>query len=124
MAARSSTVSVRPAEPEEPTVTLPLDHEPTTPGADILETSIVESGGPLSLNPFPSEEDNEDEPVGGAHYTRSTVEQRQYPRSLQKHISMYQPKMFLPLHQEQELPRKCLERRFLAKIGHDQGQAL
>ena len=69
VAARSSTVLVPPAEAEEPTVTLPLDPELPTPGADILETSIVESRGPLNLNPLPSEEDNEDEPVGGAHYT-------------------------------------------------------
>ena len=50
--------------------TLSLDPEPSTSGADIFETSIVESGGPLPLNPFPSE----DEPDEGAHYTRSTVE--------------------------------------------------
>ena len=41
---------------------------------DILETSLVESGGPLNLNPFPSEEEDEDEPPGVPHYRRSTVQ--------------------------------------------------
>ena len=54
-------------QPEEPTVTLPLDPEQPTPGADILETSLVESGVPLNLNPFPS--DDKDKLVGGAQYT-------------------------------------------------------
>ena len=40
---------------------------------DILETSLVESGGPLNLNLFPSEEEEEDEPHGVPHYRKSTV---------------------------------------------------
>ena len=41
---------------------------------DVLETSLVESGGPLNLNLFPSEEEDEDEPPGVPHYRRSTVQ--------------------------------------------------
>ena len=41
---------------------------------DILETSLVESGGPLNLNPFPSEEEEEDEPHGVPHYRKCTVQ--------------------------------------------------
>ena len=41
---------------------------------DILETSLVESGGPLNLNPFPSEEEDEEEPHGVPHYRKSTVQ--------------------------------------------------
>ena len=41
---------------------------------DILETSLVESGGPLNLNPFPSEEEEEDELHGIPHYRKSTVQ--------------------------------------------------
>ena len=41
---------------------------------DVLETSLVESGGPLNLNPFPSEEEDEDEPPGDPHFRRSTVQ--------------------------------------------------
>ena len=41
---------------------------------DILETSLVESGGPLSLNPFPSKEEEEDEPHEDASYQKSTME--------------------------------------------------
>ena len=41
---------------------------------DILETSLVESGGPLNLNPFPSEEEEEDEPHDVPHYRKSTVQ--------------------------------------------------
>ena len=44
------------------------------PTEDILETSLVESGGPLNLNPFPSEEEKEEEPRGVAHYRKSTVQ--------------------------------------------------
>ena len=40
---------------------------------DILETSLVESGGPLNLNPFPSDEE-EDEPHGVPHYRKATVQ--------------------------------------------------
>ena len=68
----SSIVSVPPAEAKEPTVTLPLDPEQPTPVADILEMSLVECGGPLNLNPFPS--DDKEELVGDARYTRSTLE--------------------------------------------------
>ena len=35
---------------------------------------------------------------------------------------MYQPKMCPPLHQEQKLPRKHLERRSQVKIDHDPEQ--
>ena len=41
---------------------------------DILETSLVESGGPLNLNLFPIEEEEEDEPHGVPHYRKSTVQ--------------------------------------------------
>ena len=41
---------------------------------DILETFLVESGGPLNLNPFPSEEEEEDEPHAVPHYRKSTVQ--------------------------------------------------
>ena len=41
---------------------------------DVLETSLVESGGLLSLNPFPSEEEDEDESPGVPHYRRPTVQ--------------------------------------------------
>ena len=41
---------------------------------DILETSLVESGGPLNLNPFPSEEEEEEEPHGVPHYRNATVQ--------------------------------------------------
>ena len=41
---------------------------------DVLETSLVESGGPLNLNPFPSEEEDEDEPPGDPHFKKSTVQ--------------------------------------------------
>ena len=43
------------------------------PAGDVLETSLVESGGPLNLNPFPSEEEDEDELPGVLHFRRSTV---------------------------------------------------
>ena len=39
-----------------------------------METSLVESGGPLNFNPFPSEEEDKDEPHGVPHYRRSTVQ--------------------------------------------------
>ena len=42
------------------------------PAGDVLETSLVESGGPLSLNLFPTEE--EDELPSVPHYKRSTVQ--------------------------------------------------
>ena len=41
---------------------------------DILETSLVESGGPLNLNPFPSEEKEEEEPHGVPHYKKAMVQ--------------------------------------------------
>ena len=41
---------------------------------DVLETSLVESGGPLNLNPFPSEEEDENEPPGDPHFKKSTVQ--------------------------------------------------
>ena len=44
------------------------------PTEDILKTSLVESGGPLNLNLFPSEEQEEDEPRGVAHYRKSMVQ--------------------------------------------------
>ena len=51
--------------------------EPSTSrqGADPLETSLVESGPLLvSLNPFPSEEEDEDEPLSVPQFRRSTVQ--------------------------------------------------
>ena len=39
-----------------------------------METSLVESGGPLNLNSFPSEEEAEDEPHGVPHYRKSRVQ--------------------------------------------------
>ena len=53
------------AQPEPP--------QETSTG-DILETSLGESGGPLNLNPFPSEEEDEDELPGVPNYRRSTVQ--------------------------------------------------
>ena len=44
------------------------------PAGDVLETSLVESGGPLNLNLFPSEEGDEDELPGVPHFRRSTVQ--------------------------------------------------
>ena len=54
------------------TATSAAQPEPSqeTLAGDILETSLVESGGPLNLNPFPSEEEDKDVP----HYRRSTVQ--------------------------------------------------
>ena len=46
---------------------------------DILETSLVESGGPLNLNPFPSEEEEENKPNECACYMKSTVETDSLP---------------------------------------------
>ena len=51
--------------------------EPSTTGqgVDPLETSLVESGPLLvSLNPFPSEEEDEDEPPSVPQFRRSTVQ--------------------------------------------------
>ena len=63
---------------EEDAPPIPEVHpEPSTPGqgADPLETSLVESGPLLvSLNPFPPEEEDEDEPPGVPHFRRSTVQ--------------------------------------------------
>ena len=70
----SATVSVPPPEGTEPVVILPLDTDQPTANPDLLETCLVESGGPLNLNPFPSEEEDEGEPTGGTRYTKSTVE--------------------------------------------------
>ena len=64
-AAESATeAAASAAQPEPPQETL----------ADVLETSLVESVGPLNLNLFPSEEEDEDEPPGVPHYRRSTVQ--------------------------------------------------
>ena len=65
-AAGSGTEAAASAAQPEPPQEIPAGH--------ILETSLVESGGPLNLNPFPSEEEDEDEPPGIPHYRRSTVQ--------------------------------------------------
>ena len=64
------------AEVEQATATVEVPAGPPKErqSADLLETSLVESGAPLNLNTFPSEEEDADEPVGGNWYTRSTVE--------------------------------------------------
>ena len=41
---------------------------------DVLETSLVKSEGPLNLNPFSSEEEEEEEPHGVPHYKKATVQ--------------------------------------------------
>ena len=71
--APSSTVSAPPPGGEETPVTLPLDTEQPPAYVDLLKTSLVESGGPLNLNPFSSVEEDEDEPVAGTRYTRTTT---------------------------------------------------
>ena len=57
---------------------IPKTHpEPSTSsqGRDPLETSLMESGPLLvSLNPFPSEEEDEDEPPSVPQFKRSTVQ--------------------------------------------------
>ena len=62
---------------EEDAPPIPEVHpEPSTSGqgADPLETSLVENGGPLNLNRFPSEEEDEDELPGDPLFRRSTVQ--------------------------------------------------
>ena len=70
----SATVYVPLPEGAESVVILPLDTDQPTVDPDLLETSLVESGGPLNLNPFPSEEEDEEEAAGGTRYAKSTVE--------------------------------------------------
>ena len=74
----SQTEPASTAVREEDTPPIPEVHpEPSTSGqgADPLETSLVESGPLLvSLNPFPSEEEDEDEPPDVPHFRRSTVQ--------------------------------------------------
>ena len=65
-AAGSATEAAASADQPEPPQEIPA--------GDVLETSLVESGGPLNLNPFPSEEEDEDELPGVPHYRRSTVQ--------------------------------------------------
>ena len=64
-AAGSATEAAASAAQPEPQETL---------AGDILETSLAESGGPLNLNPFPSEEEDKDELPGIPHYRRCTVQ--------------------------------------------------
>ena len=40
---------------------------------DLLETSLVESGGPLDLNSFPDDEEDDEDPAEGVRYTRTSV---------------------------------------------------
>ena len=61
-AAEAAASAAQPEPPQE------------TSAGDVLETSFIESGGPLSLNPFPSEEEDEDESPGVPHFRRSTVQ--------------------------------------------------
>ena len=88
---------------------------------DILETSLVEGGGPLNLNPFPSEEEEEMNHMAFLTIESPQYKQKQFPKLLQKPISRPQLKTFLPLHPEQKLPRKY-PRRSPVQIDHDQEQ--
>ena len=78
-AAKVATMLTSPTEsqPEERVVAISLDEEPTaspSAGIDLLNTSIVETGGPLNLNPFPDiEEEEEEAPTEGTRYARSQV---------------------------------------------------
>ena len=65
-AAGSATEAAASADQPEPPQEIPA--------GDILETSLVESGGPLNLNMFPSEEEDEDELPSVPHYRRSIVQ--------------------------------------------------
>ena len=85
----TATVEAHPGRPEE------------RQAVDILETSLVESGGPLSLNPFTLEEEQEeDEPHEGACYMKSTMETETVSQVTTEAYTMFQLKMSPLLHQD------------------------
>ena len=71
---RKHTLSVAAGSATEATASAAQPEPPQeTSAEEVLETSLVEPGGPLNLNPFPSEEEDEDELPAVPHYRRSTV---------------------------------------------------
>ena len=100
--------------------------EPSTSrqGADPLETSLVESGPLLvSLNPFPSKEEDEDKPPSVPQFKDLQYKLRQSPKLPLNLTSKLQLKMLLPPHQKQGLLRRYL-RKFPVKVDQNPEQAL
>ena len=100
--------------------------EPSTSreGTDPLETSLVESGPLLvSLNPFPSEEEDEDEPPSVPQFKRSTV-QTETVSQITTESYIQTPAEDTPATTyKQGLLRRYL-RKFLVKVDQDLEQVL
>ena len=86
---------------------------------DPLETSLVESGPLLvSLNLFPSEEEDEDEPPSVHQFKRSTVQTKTVSQITTKSYIQTPAEAALLPHLKQGLLRKYL-RKFLVKVDQD-----
>ena len=74
------------------------------------------------MNPFPSEEEEEDEPHGVPHYRKSMVQTETVSQVTTEAYIQTPAKDVPPLHPEQKLLRKY-PRRSPVHIDHDQEQA-